>query len=189
MLPLFILTIEDPSVREAYSKLYRSYEKFMYQVAFSVLKNQTDAEDAVHRVFLKMLENKAKPDPLDKRIKAYLGIAVKNTALNMVRDRKNDESLESLIELSDEPDTQRGIAFGLQSGSGFEPAPDPDSESYELQLAISQLPGPYKETVLLYYYEGYKIKEIASLIGKKPAAVQKSLERARAMLKEYLKED
>ena len=59
----------------------------------------------------------------------------------------------------------------------------------ELQEAISGLPGIYKEAVLLYYYQGYSIKETARITGSSPAAVQKRLERARAMLKEYLEEE
>ena len=175
MLPLFILAIEDPQTRETFAELYRLYEEFMYQTAFSVLKNSSDAEDAVHQVFLRLLENGAEPDPADARIKAYLGIAVKNAAFNLRRKTDRTVSLdETLNEASD---------------TGFEPRLDPASESYELQQAVSQLPGAYKEAITLYYYEGYHIKEIAKITGQKPSAVQKHLERARQMLKARLEED
>ena len=85
MLPLFILTIEDPQKKEVFAELYERFEAFMYQVAFSVLQSSSDAEDAVHQVFLKLLKNDVRLDPSDGRVKAYLGVATKNAALNMLR--------------------------------------------------------------------------------------------------------
>ena len=171
MLPLFIMTIEDPQIRELFAGLYALYEEFMYQTAYSVLKNSADAEDAVHQVFLRLLENGAELDPSDARLRAYLGIAAKNAALNLLRNSDRTVSLE-------DPDTA--------AAPGFEPRLDPASETSELQDAVAQLPGAYKEVVILYYYEGYRIKEIAKITGQKPSAVQKRLERARQMLREIL---
>ncbi len=175
MLPLYIMAIEDPQVREVFAQLYRLYEEFMYQTAFSVLKNSADAEDAVHQVFLRLLENGAEPDPSDGRIRAYLGIAAKNAALNLRRKSEQTVSLDEKSEKAIDP--------------GFEPRLDTASETCELQQAVSQLPGKYKEVVILYYYEGYRIKEIAKITGQKTSSVQKRLERARQMLKESLEED
>ena len=145
----------------------------MYQVAFSVLKDSSGAEDAVHQVFLKLLENGAELDPSDPKVKAYLAIAAKNTALNMLRDSRT-EPAENIAELADR---------------GIEPQTSGTGRIAELQEAISGLPGIYKEAVLLYYYQGYSIKETARITGISPAAVQKRLERARTMLKEYLEEE
>ena len=152
MLPLFIMTIEDPQIRELFAGLYALYEEFMYQTAYSVLKNSADAEDAVHQVFLRLLENGAELDPSDARLRAYLGIAAKNAALNLLRNSDSTVSLE-------DPDTA--------AAPGFEPRLDPASETSELQDAVAQLPGAYKEVVILYYYEGYRIKEIAKITGQK----------------------
>ena len=174
MLPLFIMTIEDPQIRELFAGLYALYEEFMYQTAYSVLKNSADAEDAVHQVFLRLLENAAELNPSDARLRAYLGISAKNAALNLLRNSDRTVSLE-------DPDTA--------AAPGFEPRLDPASETSELQDAVAQLPGAYKEMIILYYYEGYRIKEIAKITGQKPSAVQKRLERARQMLRKTLEEE
>jgi RNA polymerase sigma-70 factor (ECF subfamily) len=55
--------------------------------------------------------------------------------------------------------------------------------------AVMSLPEKYRSVVLLYYYEDYPVREIAQLLRRTETAVQTQLQRARAMLKEKLKED
>ena len=50
------------------------------------------------------------------------------------------------------------------------------------------LPARYRGVVHLYYYEGYSTVEIARLLGKKEATIRSLLTRARARLRELLKE-
>ena len=178
MLPLFILTIEDPQKKEVFAELYERFESFMYQVAFSVLQSSSDAEDAVHQVILKLLKNDVQLDPSDGRVKAYLGVAVKNAALNMLRHS------ESEVPLDGQP-----AEYALSDAAGFEPGPEAHDEDRDIQAAILSLPAEYKEAVLLHYYYGYKVREIAKIVGISAAAAQKRLERARQMLKEQLKEE
>ena len=54
--------------------------------------------------------------------------------------------------------------------------------------AVTALPLPYREVVLLHYYAGYTTREIGRLLRRKPSTVQTQLQRARAILKEQLKE-
>ena len=52
--------------------------------------------------------------------------------------------------------------------------------------AVARLPHDQREAVYLHYYEGYRISEIASLVGASEAAVTKRLSRARAALRHML---
>ena len=54
--------------------------------------------------------------------------------------------------------------------------------------AVMKLPEKYQEVVHLFYYEDYSIAQIASLLRKKESTVRSLLHRARAMLKDSLKE-
>ena len=54
--------------------------------------------------------------------------------------------------------------------------------------AVGALPARYRGVVHLYYYEGYSTVEIARLLGKKEATIRSLLTRARARLRELLKE-
>ena len=54
--------------------------------------------------------------------------------------------------------------------------------------AVKQLPQVYRETVHLYYEESYATAEIARVLGRKESTVRSDLRRARAQLKDMLKE-
>ena len=55
-------------------------------------------------------------------------------------------------------------------------------------VAIFNLPKKYRLVVHLYYYEDYKISEIAEIINIKETTIQTQLMRARSIIKEILKE-
>jgi RNA polymerase sigma-70 factor (ECF subfamily) len=46
-----------------------------------------------------------------------------------------------------------------------------------------ELPAKYREVILLYYYEGYSIGEIARILGQKESTVGSQLHRARKKLR------
>jgi RNA polymerase sigma-70 factor (ECF subfamily) len=60
---------------------------------------------------------------------------------------------------------------------------DKDGEDGDVLNAVLALPKKYRSVVHLYYYEEYKISEIAEILGIKETTVQTQLARARARLK------
>ncbi len=54
---------------------------------------------------------------------------------------------------------------------------------------MSRLPAAYREVLLLRYYHGYTVREIAPMLGRKPGAVQKLLTRAKAALRKILEQE
>lgn len=58
-----------------------------------------------------------------------------------------------------------------------------------LSDAMSRLPAAYREVLLLRYYHGYTVREIAPMLGRKPGAVQKLLTRAKAALRKILEQE
>ncbi len=172
MLPLFILTIEDTAKQHRCARLYAMYQRYMYQVAVLVLKNESDAEDTVNQVFLGMIEKNTLPDPEDPRTKAYLARAAYNSALNLYIRNNHFETVDL-----DE----------IEESIGAEPQVQDDAS--ELQNAIARLPNIYKDPLILYYYWGYSTKEIAGRLGRGQKTVQKQLQRARQLLKEMLQNE
>ena len=69
----------------------------------------------------------------------------------------------------------RGLIVGIK-----------DSAAKSIADAVARLPHDQREAVYLHYYEGYRISEIASLVGASEAAVTKRLSRARAALRHML---
>ncbi|MBE5784020.1 MAG: sigma-70 family RNA polymerase sigma factor [Clostridiales bacterium] len=69
----------------------------------------------------------------------------------------------------------------------FDQAAKDDTEKREVRQAVLQLPVKYREIILLYYFQGFKIHEIASALGIREGTVSTRLKRARALLAQELK--
>ena len=59
----------------------------------------------------------------------------------------------------------------------------------ELIEALQMLPLNYRISLFLFYYEGYKVKEIAEILGKNENTVSAYLSRGRKKLKRILHEN
>ena len=65
-----------------------------------------------------------------------------------------------------------------------------EEESYlDLFRAVMNLDKKYRVPILLFYYEGYSTAEIAAILGIPEKTVSTRLFRAKARLKDYLKEE
>ena len=74
----------------------------------------------------------------------------------------------------------------LETGSctGYIPAPkEPESDLLPL---VMELPKNYRISIYLHYYEGYQVKEIASILRKPENSVSAYLARGRKKLKSVL---
>lgn len=59
----------------------------------------------------------------------------------------------------------------------------PDLPDSTLSQAISALSRPYREVILLYYYQGFNAAEIAEILGANVSTIKSRLQRAREKLK------
>lgn len=62
----------------------------------------------------------------------------------------------------------------------------PSDEHFALTAAIMRLKPKYLEVVLLYFYQGYSMKEIAETLGLSEAAVSIRIRRAKQKLRDEL---
>lgn len=135
----------------------------MYRLAMSILKNTTDAEDAVSESILiayKHLSSLKKPDSF----KAWIMTILSNVSKNMLKKREK-------IDLYKEMDL-------------FEKNAKEDSnEIWELVLTLSE---EYSQVVILYYYEGFTTKEIAKILHIPEGTVKSRLSRARNKLQQII---
>ena len=74
---------------------------------------------------------------------------------------------------------------GMQSDA----TPDCNFKYQELHLALNRLPLKERIAILLYYMEGYSIKEISGIVDSSEESVRQQMSRGRKHLKEYLKMD
>ncbi len=143
------------------------YGDMLFRLCFVLLRQRQDAEDAVQETFLRYLR-KAPPFESREHEKAWLIRVATNLCKNMLRFRCAHAQL-STEEIQCYADSQ---------------------EDTEILVALLSLPYIYKIVLQLYYVEGYKTAEIASMLHISLSAVKKRLEKGRKMLKSQLiKED
>ena len=98
-----LLMIGSDSDRELVESLYERYEQMMYNVAFSILHNRAEAEDAVQTSFVRIIDNLQ--NIFEKGCHNHAGyfvIIAKNVAINMLNKQKKHpmESIDEHYELS-----------------------------------------------------------------------------------------
>ncbi len=170
MLMLLLLSIEDFETSDNVSLLYRKYAKSLWKIAYNVVKNHEDAEDAVGDAFESLIKRGTLLPADDPRARAQLIVAVKNRAINIYNRKLREKSLRA--ELSED--------------QAIEQPPSP--EEMALADVIVRLPEELSELLVLYYYDGYTTKEIANAKDMKQDTVQKKIKKARELLKEMLSE-
>ena len=147
---------------------YRRYSDRVFAAAFSVCKNQADADDAVQDTFIKYQTTET--DFTDEtHLKAWLLRVAINRATDVTRAfwRRNKVSWEDYMDT---------LAFE-------EPA---DKGLFE---AVMRLPDKYRAVIHLFYYEDYSVQEIAGLLNRSEGTVKSQLSRGRALLKSQLTEE
>ncbi len=145
---------------EAIKYVVHKYGNMIFRIAFCILGNRDDAEDAMQDTFLKYI-TKAPSFSSDEYEKAWLIRVVTNISKNMVslRLRRRTVSIDELIDV--------GVA-------------EEDTGVFE---AVMDLPVKFKIVMALHYIEGYTSKEISNIISLSDAAVRKRLQKGRELLK------
>ena len=147
------------------AELARAYAPAIYRLAYARTGSRADAEDIMQEVFVRLL--RTRPDFADRaHARAWLLRVAANCANDWFRA----------------PWRRRG-------GPVTDSLPSPEHEDGGVVEAVLALPAKYRAAVHLYYYEELSVAEIAKITGKSESAVKSRLFRARAMLREALKED
>lgn len=93
MILMLIAGMENDFEREFMENIYRSYYKEMKRKAFSIVENESDAEEIVQESFIKLIRKVDTLMSIEKsKLPAYLIITVKNTAINFAKHRKYESS-------------------------------------------------------------------------------------------------
>lgn len=156
----------------SFDDLYRLYATDVLRVSYYYLGNREQAEDVTQDVFVRLIINQ--PELEQGREKAWLF----KVALNRCRDIWRGSWFKKVV----------------LGHPAFELYPAPDeigiaADKYDLAEAVSRLRPEFKEVVLLFYYQGFSVTEIADMLGIAEGTVSSRLSRARNKLQEELKGD
>lgn len=152
----------------ALEKLYNRYNKLVYGIAFSILKNKEDSEDVVQTVFSKLYILEKDKLPTDK-IGTWLYTVTKNEALLLLRKNNNDVNLDTIYDLEDENNEIDKFI---------------NKDSYN--RLINGLNQKEQEVVSLKILSNFTFKEIGELLGESANTIKwryyKSIYSLRIML-------
>lgn len=74
--------------REAFDHFYELHIQFVFKIAFQLVRDQAEAEDVCHDVFLEVLQKTSQYQPARGSVKAWLAVKTKSRALDRLRKKK-----------------------------------------------------------------------------------------------------
>lgn len=154
-----------------FEELYEKYASDVLRVSYFYLGDRQQAEDVTQDVFVRLLTHT--PDLVPGREKAWL----LKVALNRCRDLWRAAWVKRVV----------------LGSPAMELAPAPENmeerlERQELLASIRRLPPDFRDVILLHYYQGYGIAEIADMLKVPEGTISSRLSRGRKKLEDILKE-
>lgn len=143
----------------------KKYSNMVYRLAFSMMKNKSDADDVYQEVFLRFLKRKPVFDNEEHEKAWFIRVTINcaKTSLKSFWHTKVEELDE---------------AFELQT-----------VETYDLSFALKKLSKKDSAVIHLFYYEDMTASQIAEAMNLSESNVRMLLTRARRKLKEILEKE
>lgn len=138
----------------AFEKLYNQYNKLVYGIAFSILKNNQDSEDIVQNVFTKLYTMDKSKLPNNNEA-TWIYSVTKNETLNFLQKMHSDISLENVYEIEDTDNEINEII---------------DKDTYN--RLISKLDDKEKEIISLKILANFSFDEIGTLLNKPTGTIK-----------------
>jgi RNA polymerase sigma-70 factor (ECF subfamily) len=169
--------------RELFYELIRPYERRVFVIVFSILRNEQDAEDAAQDAFLKAFKYLAQ-----FRSESRFSTWLIQVAMNEARLRLRKSHLEIMRPIVDQENED-----GTYTPRDFTDWREIPSEALErkeirerLVAALGSLAQKYREVFVLRDVEHMSIEDTALALGISAGAVKTRLLRARLMLRDLL---
>jgi RNA polymerase sigma-70 factor, ECF subfamily len=172
--PLALARQDEDSVE----MVVREHARLAYRIAYSVLRNPADAEDATQEIFLRVLRYGKKIAGIDDQ-KAWLARIAWRVAVAR-RKRNNKGVTGSSAGNADIVETLVAV------GRGADQVLLEQERSAALERLISTLPSQLRDALVLSTLEEIAPREVASMLGISEAAVRSRSFRAREILRNRL---
>ena len=166
-----------------YHELIRPYERSVYMMALSFMKNEADAEDVAQEAFIKGFRN----------LSTFRGDAKFSTwlisiTLNEARNRLRRQSIVRMQSLDEPPDEEGTVSPALMRDWREIPSEAVEREEVRtlIKRAVETLPEIYRQVFLLRDVEELDVNETAVALSISISNVKVRLHRARMMLQKEL---
>lgn len=144
------------------NEIIEKYSDMVYRIALTRTGCIENAEDIFQDVFIKFSEKKPKFENEEHEKAWFIRVTI-NLTKNLHNQAWNRKTVP------------------LEETIQFE-----EKEEENIFQIVSTLPQNYRTVVYLFYYEGYKIKEISKILKTREGTIKTWLSRARESLKEKI---
>ena len=172
----------------AFETLMRRYNGKLFRIARAILKDDTEAEDALQEAYLLAYRNIG-----DYRADAQLGTWLTRITINQALMRLRKQKRERVVIPFATGQTADGVSD--RSEVADERAESPSAAAHRaeirriLERRIDELPDAFRAVFVMREVEDMTVQETAECLSLPPATVRTRLFRARAMLREALQRD
>jgi RNA polymerase sigma-70 factor (ECF subfamily) len=158
----------------AFCRLVEAYQVPVYNLAYRMLGNAAEAEDAAQETFVRMYTKLDTYQP-DRKLSSWVLSIASHYCIDRLRRRRIN-----WLSLDDEP-----IATWLPTGErGPEDVVLRQESRDEVQRLVDQLEPAYRVPLILRYWHDLSYQEIAEVMGLSVQAVKSRLHRARLQMAE-----
>ncbi len=169
--------------QDCFEELVRKHENQVFNLAYRVLGNRTDAADACQETFVLLL----------RKLHTFRGESSFSTwlyrvSLNVCRDNLRKQKKHPLPAAPPEEGPRPEEL--LEAGDAFDPHAlfEQVETKDRVQSAIAKLPPKFKEVVYLHDIRGFNYAEVADILSVAIGTVKSRLNRARIRLAQELEE-
>lgn len=141
-------------------------ERLLYHISYAMLRNNQDCADAVQEALLQAWAHRASLRSMDA-FKPWLTKILVNTCKGMLRKARR----ATLVELNESIPAAEKL------------------DTTALYDALDELPPELRAATVLYYFEGFSVREVAGMIGVHESTIKSRLLYARRKLRDALGED
>lgn len=146
-------------------ELVNKYSNMVFQIAYQNCFIKSNAEDITQEVMIKLWKN-LESFKTEEHLKAWLIRVTINTSIDNNRNFQNKKETEL--------DENENLYI--------------QDENKEVFSELKKLKPESRNIIYLYYYQGYKTKEIAEMLNLNINTVSTNLARAKQQLKNILEE-
>ncbi|MBO4291674.1 MAG: sigma-70 family RNA polymerase sigma factor [Lachnospiraceae bacterium] len=149
-----------------FTEVFEKWKRSVFSAAYSYVLNAEDANDLMQETFVKLLTADTEFED-ENHLKAWLLRVCINLCISQLRSQKAHRTVELKEDIPCEQAKETGDLYAI----------------------VLSLPDKYRIPLHFFYYEEYKISEIAEILHLTPAAVKTRLKRGKAILRRKLKRE
>ena len=158
--------------KQGFKQTFLPLHPRLYRIAYALLENRQDAEDALQELYLKLWNKRGELDQLE-HAEAYCTTLMRNLCLDTLRSASHKAGRQAVEKLDiAENSLEEGI--------------DRRDDLRMVRRLIDRLPENQQLVIRLQAVEGYSPDEIETLTGLSAVNIRVLLSRARKTLREQL---